>query len=64
MSCTGNFFAKYEASDLRRFQQALNESSQFMPSTLAMKLPGFIVVEDQSAGKTKVLQALSSEAPV
>lgn len=59
-SFTGNFFADYEASDLRRFQQALNEVSQFMPKQLAMKLPGFIVVGDQTSGKTTVLQALSS----
>ena len=58
---TGQLFADYETSELRRFQQALNECSQYMPKNLAMKLPGIIVVGDQSSGKSTVLQTLSRE---
>ena len=63
-SVTGDFLTDYSGSDLRRFQQALNEVSQFMPNALAMKLPGFIVVGDQTSGKTTVLQSLSSKTSV
>lgn len=60
-TATGQLFADYETSELRRFQQALNECSQYMPKNLAMKLPGIIVVGDQSSGKSTVLQTLSRE---
>lgn len=62
-TASGHLFADYEASELRRFQQALNECSQYMPQSLAMKLPGIIVVGDQSSGKSTVLQTLSREFP-
>lgn len=58
---TAQLFAAYTNSDLQRFQQALNECSQYLPRELARKLPGIIVVGDQSSGKSTVLQALSRE---
>ena len=58
---TARLFADYTKSDLQRIQQALNECSQYLPRELARRLPGIIVVGDQSSGKSTVLQTLSRE---
>ena len=56
---TAQLFADYDKSKLREFRQALNDCSQYIPKDMAMRLPGIVVVGDQSSGKSTVLQTLS-----